>query len=86
MGLMNSLMLSCRKATELVERASMEPLPMSDRMRLWMHLKVCHGCRAFEKQGRAIDQLMAQRTVQAIDSAAVEERILQAIDEKGSTS
>jgi hypothetical protein len=86
MGLMNSLMLSCRKATELMERASMQPLPAGDRMRLWMHLKVCDGCRAFEKQGQVIDQLITQRKVNATDSAALEERILQAIDEKGSTS
>lgn len=86
MGLMNSLMLSCRKATELTERATMQPLPMGDRVRLWMHLKVCDGCRAFQKQGRVIDQLMTQRMVNTTDSAAVEGRILQAIDDKGSTS
>jgi hypothetical protein len=86
MGLMNTLMLSCRKATDLMERASMRPLPMGDRMRLWMHLKVCDGCRAFGKQSKIIDDLLAQRdtTFMPVESKPLEDRILKALEDKAS--
>ncbi|MEX1131682.1 MAG: hypothetical protein WEC15_00520 [Flavobacteriales bacterium] len=80
MGLLNTLMLSCRKATELMERSTMQPLPMGDRMRLWMHRRACDGCRAFEKQNAAMDQLLEKRPERAVDARALEGRILQALE------
>lgn len=84
MGLMNTLMLSCRKATLLMEQRTMAPLNVVDRMQLWMHLRVCDGCRAFEKQNTTIERLMVERNerTDAAENAALEERIMKAIDGK----
>lgn len=82
MGLMNSLMLSCRKATELMERASLQPLPMGERLRLWMHVKVCHSCHTFQKQGHLIDALLKDRSAPPSDASGTEERIMAAIAPK----
>lgn len=84
MGLMNTLMLSCRKATLLMEQRTMAPLNAMDRMQLWMHLRVCDGCRAFEKQNTTIDRMMEERHehTDAAQNAALEERIMKAIDSK----
>lgn len=85
MGLMNTLMLSCRKATLLMERRTVVPLNTMDRMQLWMHLRVCDGCRAFEKQSKAIDALLVDRdtTFTVVPSKNLEERILKTIEKKG---
>ncbi|QQR88022.1 MAG: hypothetical protein IPJ76_07355 [Flavobacteriales bacterium] len=81
MSLMNTLMLSCRKATQLMERRTMAPLGTVDRMQLWMHLRVCDGCRAFQKQNATIEHLMENRDVGTTmpDSATLEERVLKSI-------
>lgn len=85
MSLMSTLMLSCRKATELMERRSMQPLSAVERMRLWMHKQACAGCRAFSKQSETIDALMAARDTvfTEVKSDPLEERILKTIEEKG---
>ncbi len=82
MSLMTTLMLSCRKATELVERRSTQPLSALERMQLWMHERACDGCRAFDKQSRTIDALMADRDTifTEVPNKPLEERILKAIE------
>lgn len=84
MSLMTTLMLSCRKATELMERRSMQPLSAMERMQLWMHERACNGCRVFDKQSKAIDNLLVDRdtTFTEVPSKNLEERILKAIEEK----
>ena len=88
MSLMNTLMLSCRKATELMERRSLKPLSATERMQLWLHERACDGCRAFDKQSKAIDALMVDRDTvfTEVASKPLEERILKAIEEKGDLS
>jgi hypothetical protein len=83
MSLMNTLMLSCRKATQLMEQRSMAPLGTMDRMQLWMHLRVCDGCRAYQKQNTIIDRMMEQRKGDDQECVVLEERILKAVEKKG---
>lgn len=80
MSLMTTLMLSCRKATLLMEQRTVAPLSAVDRMQLWMHLRVCDGCRAFEKQNATIERLMEKRDEKPAlaDTTALEQRILSA--------
>ncbi|HMQ77356.1 MAG TPA: hypothetical protein PKE21_14495 [Flavobacteriales bacterium] len=81
---MNTLMLSCRKATHLMERRTMEELGTLGRMQLWVHLRVCDGCRAFQKQNAQMDVLMKNREPvdASVDTTVLEKRILTAL-EKG---
>lgn len=80
MSLMTTLMLSCRKAMLLMEQRTVAPLSAMDQMQLWMHLRVCDGCRAFEKQNATIERLMEKRDEKPapVDATALEQRILSA--------
>lgn len=47
-------MLSCLKATELIEKRFMVKLSLTDKIRLKMHTSVCKACKNYEKQSQAI--------------------------------
>ncbi|MBK9146602.1 MAG: hypothetical protein IPM12_02145 [Flavobacteriales bacterium] len=81
MSLFHSLFLSCRKATELMERATVSPLPIHSRFQLVVHKAACAACALFAKQSEAIDQLMEQRggSNQGPDTARLEDRIIEAL-------
>lgn len=77
MALIATLMLSCQKATALMEKRDVRPLRPSERLGLWMHVRICDSCRAYERQSRVIDSLLQRRPpVAELDSSALEERIL----------
>ncbi len=56
--LMNYLMLSCRKATELIEKRTLVRLSFKEKVQLRMHKSMCDACTAYEKQSRKIDELL----------------------------
>lgn len=37
-------MIPCREAHELLSRRMDRPLGPADRLRLWMHLRICQAC------------------------------------------
>lgn len=84
MGLMHTLLLSCRKAAALIERRSFAPLPAGLSVQLWMHTRICAGCKAFQHQSEVIDTLLEQRGngVDAVSTAPLEQRIITAINGK----
>ncbi len=53
--LMNLLMLSCRKATELMEKRLLVGLSLREKMQLGMHKSMCDACTAYEKQSKLLD-------------------------------
>jgi hypothetical protein len=80
MGLMETLMLSCRKAGELIERRTAQPLRPVERMQSWMHLRACDGCSIYKKQSELIDRLLETRKEElVVDSVALEDRILRSL-------
>ena len=54
----NWLMIPCRHAHELLSQRMDEPLSSSDRLRLWMHLRLCDACSRVEKQMDFLRQAM----------------------------
>jgi hypothetical protein len=58
--MMNLIMLSCRKATELIERRKYSPLDKIERIQLKMHLSMCRWCSNYNKQSRLIDRLISR--------------------------
>lgn len=76
MALITTLKLSCHKATVLIERRDLKPLSGMERVGLWMHLRICDACRSYVKQSEAIDRLLEKRERPAIDSSALEQRII----------
>lgn len=53
--MMNFLMLSCKKATELIEKKSLFKLTLAEKVQLRMHISVCDACKDFEKQSGMLD-------------------------------
>lgn len=43
-------MLTCREATRMMSEAQDRPLTPGERLSLRMHLLICRGCRAFDRQ------------------------------------
>jgi len=84
MGLHGTLKISCLKATELIERRDLRPLHLPERLGLWLHLRVCAACRAYEVQSRIIDTLLQHRErTSDIDTQILEQRIIKERMERG---
>lgn len=49
-ALMNTLMLSCTKATQLIEKKSVEGLSTTENLRLSMHTAMCNACKQYQQQ------------------------------------
>jgi hypothetical protein len=56
--LMHFFVLSCKKATALIEKRSVAPLSFTESIQLRIHKSVCDACAAYEKQSRSIDALL----------------------------
>ncbi len=56
--IMNFLMLSCRKATELVEKKLDNKLNIIEKIQLYLHTRMCDACRLYEKQSKFIDEAL----------------------------
>jgi len=78
MNLMNKLMLSCLKATELMERKQLRPLSFMENMQLHLHTTVCSGCRNYLKQTALINKLLDKNfnSLKETDTTTLEEKIL----------
>ena len=59
MSLISTLRVSCRKASELIERRELRSLGLMERIGLRWHMRICDGCRAYEKQSLLIDRWLA---------------------------
>ena len=62
MRLMKLLMLSCRKATELMDKKLHIHLSPIENLQLFMHTRMCDGCRLYQKQGRVLDHILKRQT------------------------
>ena len=81
--IMNWLMLSCKKATELIEKKSLVGLSWKENVRLRMHTTMCDGCTAYQKQSLLIDKLLqkhitepASTIITEVDSGDLKGRII----------
>lgn len=50
--------LSCKKATLLIEKSNGSALNPLQRVQLALHLKICDGCLNYQKQSRIIEELL----------------------------
>lgn len=55
---MNAMMLSCVKATELMEMKEYIPAGVIRTMQLTMHVAMCSGCKNYMKQTKLINKLL----------------------------
>lgn len=82
MGVIDTLKVSCRKASVLIERRQLGKINLLERVGLHFHLRICNGCRAYEKQSALIDRWLEERRDRCaeIDCDELKQRILQRID------
>ncbi len=52
------MLLSCRKATELIEKRQICGLSRMERWKLSVHLRLCRYCRNYEIQSEQIDAFL----------------------------
>lgn len=57
---MNILMLSCKKASELIDKKSVVNLSMKEYVMLYMHTAICDGCKEYQSQSKILDNLLKQ--------------------------
>ena len=55
-------MLSCKKASELIDMKSVRKLSMKEKVMLRMHTSMCDGCTAYLKQSKFLDNLLHKHT------------------------
>ena len=53
-------MLSCKKATELIEKRLVTKLSPVEKIQLKMHTAVCSQCSTYENQSEIIEKCIAQ--------------------------
>ena len=58
--LMHILFLSCKKATELIEKKLHFKLSVIEKMQLKMHKMMCNACTHYEKQSELIEKGIAR--------------------------
>lgn len=52
------LMLSCKKASELIDKKKIVPLSMKERIQLNLHKKMCAVCSMYDKQSDLLDKAL----------------------------
>lgn len=67
------ILLSCRKATELIEKQFMVKLTLKERVQLNMHKSICDACTAYEKQSRFLNELMKKQASDTPDQISEQE-------------
>lgn len=81
MRLMNTLLLSCVRATALVEQKEFIPLCFMQKMQLQMHIALCSGCKNYKTQTALINKLLNKTfySVPMTDTTELEKTILSKI-------
>ncbi len=52
------MMLSCKKASALIDKKFLFGLTRKEKVILKMHTAFCHACTAYEKQSKLIDKIL----------------------------
>lgn len=57
--LMNKLMLSCVRASELIEKKINSKLTTKEKIQLSLHTSMCDACHAWKKQSSDLDKTLS---------------------------
>ncbi len=60
--LVNILMLSCQKATELIEKEQYFGLSTLEKLRLRVHLTICDFCTRYKQQSRFLHDVLGHHS------------------------
>ncbi len=76
MNLVRKMMISCRKATELIEKRSLFGLTVFEKVNLVLHTSMCDACTLYEKQSKTIDKMLHTKLGSEKDVAVEENQEL----------
>lgn len=89
--LMNFFMLSCRKASELIEKKLLFGLSPLESIHLKVHTSMCTACTAYQKQSKDIHKALGtfvkekqdlNGTTATVDVDKLKEKIIRSIEKK----
>lgn len=69
--IMNRMMLSCKKASELFEKKTYFKLSTIEKMQLSAHSKMCDACSKYQKESSALDEILKLNADKQNDSSEV---------------
>jgi hypothetical protein len=69
--IMKGLMLSCQKATELMEKQLLTRLSPFEKMKLVLHTKMCDACTVYQKQTALIQKALDRSSSHDVPSPDV---------------
>lgn len=78
-------MVTCKKATEMVERNNQKDLSKKELMILKFHLLLCKACKRYELQSRQIDTLLKKylsSTDKRVKSDEFKHRVIRDFDKE----
>lgn len=79
---MNAFMISCDRATLLIEKKISSRLTLGEKFQLRFHTMMCDACRRYEKQSAFIEQLLHNHHhPHAVNDATVE-KVIEKITKK----
>jgi len=58
--IMNMMVNSCKKTTELIDKQLFTPLTAKEKMQLQVHKSMCKTCTAYEHQSKLIDSIIGK--------------------------
>lgn len=79
---MRFMMISCKKATELVDKRQAVGLSLVERIKLGMHTAMCDACRLYEKQSTRIETLLRKELGNKPESASITDEQVDTLKER----
>ncbi|KLU07500.1 hypothetical protein RISK_000578 [Rhodopirellula islandica] len=85
-------MLSCKEVSQLVSESLDRPLPIGQRISVWIHLRMCRLCSAFRRDQMVLRERLSEQPEPSPDqemsktvelSAAAKQRIVDAMKSRG---
>lgn len=81
--ILHFLMLSCDKATQLIEKKLLFDLSFREKIQLKMHKSICDACTTYEKQSKIIEEALQSKIqpnnpeqIDIIQNDSLKEKIL----------
>lgn len=63
-------MLSCKRASELIDKQSVFKLTWKENVQLHIHTTMCDACATYQKQSNLLDSLLSKH-IQNVDESQV---------------
>ncbi|WP_306350017.1 hypothetical protein [Flavobacterium sp. '19STA2R22 D10 B1'] len=83
---MSKMLVSCKIATELIEKKGVVKLSRNESVQLKFHTLICNVCRRYEKQSAIIDKALEQmhrnNNLKLELPSAIKAQIISAIEKK----